>query len=652
MAETSAAGAERQGSEREVFPEILQLHGSDHPGMILRSITSLAQGNLSLADYYTKLKMLWDELIELKPTPQCTCHGCTCGATQAIAESSLSAQLLQFLMGLSEEFDNKMWHCTHEVKQEESLKESQERNHLKTEEVNIVITVRGLDTRETCFKLHGTPDWYKELNEQRKKQPTTRGLMVETTERRHAVGQPETKDQTLLQELMKLIKGSLHQEEQVNFAQTDDFAGEHFAFASYEKSVLDFWIVDTGATNHMCANPKLLHNISTLSHPTYVHLPDGSSQKVQESNITLAIGKLMENLYIIDKSSFCPEQQYPPSDNVPLPLIPLTADTISPTPCRPSSPIDPSTNSPPESPPSPAHSISLRRSTRQIPNLVGLLIMNEPRTYSQACKNPHWVEAMEKELYALENNETWELTTLPRDKKAIGSKWVFKLKMNPDGSVERYKARLVAKGYNQIEGVDYFDSFSPVAKTVTVRVLLAVATVKSWPLFQLDVNNAFLHGHLEEDVYMTPPEGYTKAQSGQVCKLKRSLYGLKQASRQWNLELTTKLLEFGFQQSSHDHCLFIKHSDSSFLALLVYVDDILLTGSSTTDIDVVKTYLDRLFTIKDLGPAKYFLGLQLARSDHGLLVTQTKYLTDILEDQHDRCQTYFNTASTGIQVLS
>ncbi|KAL0340275.1 UNVERIFIED_CONTAM: Retrovirus-related Pol polyprotein from transposon RE2 [Sesamum radiatum] len=212
--------------------------------------------------------------------------------------------------------------------------------------------------------------------------------------------------------------------------------------------------------------------------------------------------------------------------------------------------------------------------------------IQEPRTYSQACKNPHWVEAMEKELYALENNETWELTTLPRDKKGIGSKWVFKLKMNLDGSVERYKARLVAKG-----------------------VLLAIATVKSWPLFQLDVNSAFLHGHLEEDVYMTPPEGYTKAQSGQVYKLIRSLYGLKQASRQWNLELTTKLLEFGFQQSPHDYCLIIKHSDSPFLALLVYVDDILLTGSSTTNIDAVKTYLDRLFTIKDLGPAKYFLGL-------------------------------------------
>ncbi|KAL0322487.1 UNVERIFIED_CONTAM: Retrovirus-related Pol polyprotein from transposon RE1 [Sesamum angustifolium] len=212
--------------------------------------------------------------------------------------------------------------------------------------------------------------------------------------------------------------------------------------------------------------------------------------------------------------------------------------------------------------------------------------LQEPRTYSQACKDPNWVEAMAKELGDLETNDTWELTNLLPDKKAIGSKWVFKPKMNPNGSVERYKARLVVKGYNQVEGVDYFDSFSPVAKTVT----------------------------------------------GQVCKLKRSLYGLKQASQQWNLELTTKLLGFGFHQSPHDHCLFVKRSDKHFLALLVYVDDILFTGSSISNIDEVKAYLDHLFTIKDLGPAKYFLGLQLARSSHGLLITQTKYLTDILED--------------------
>ncbi|KAL0299893.1 UNVERIFIED_CONTAM: Retrovirus-related Pol polyprotein from transposon TNT 1-94 [Sesamum angustifolium] len=217
--------------------------------------------------------------------------------------------------------------------------------------------------------------------------------------------------------------------------------------------------------------------------------------------------------------------------------------------------------------------------------------LQEPRTYSQACKDLNWLEAMAKELDALETNDTWELTDLLPDKKAIGSKWVFKLKMNPDGSVERYKARLVAKGHNQVEGVDYFDSFSLVAKIVT-----------------LDVNNAFLHGYLEEDVYMSPLEGYAKAMQGQVCKLRRSLYGLKQASRQWNLKLTTKLLEFGFHQSSHDHYLLVKRFDKRFLALLVYVDDILVTSSSISDID------------------------ELARSSHGFFITQTKYLTNILED--------------------
>ncbi|KAL0435109.1 UNVERIFIED_CONTAM: Retrovirus-related Pol polyprotein from transposon RE1 [Sesamum radiatum] len=357
-------------------------------------------------------------------------------------------------------------------------------------------------------------------------------------------------------------------------------------------------------------------------------------------------------------------QHSPPTDIVPLPVIPLTANTDSLPSSRPSSPIVPTIRLALGSTLSSTPIPTLQRSTRQtskpgwladyecnctihssfcspttydsahIRFFALLSSIQEPRTYSQTCKNPHWVEAMEKGIYALKNNEIWELTILPPDKRAISSKWVFKLKMNPDGSVKRYKARLVAKGYNQIEGVDYFDSFSPIAKTVTVRVLLTIAIIKSWSFFQVDVNNTFLHGHLDEDVYMTPPAGYTKARSGQVCKLKRSLYGLKQTSRQWNLELTTKLLEFGFQQSPHGHCLFFKRSDSCFIVLLVYVDDILLTSSSTTEIYAVKTYLDHLFTIKGLGPAKYFLGLQLARSDHGLLVTQTKYLTDILDDEN------------------
>ncbi|KAL0447790.1 UNVERIFIED_CONTAM: Retrovirus-related Pol polyprotein from transposon RE1 [Sesamum latifolium] len=179
------------------------------------------------------------------------------------------------------------------------------------------------------------------------------------------------------------------------------------------------------------------------------------------------------------------------------------------------------------------------------------------------------------------------MTTLPRGNKAIGSHCVFKLKS--DRSVDRYKARLVAKGYTQIEGVDYLDSFSPVAKSVIVRVFLAVATSKSLPILQLDVNNAFLHNHLHEEVYMQPPKGYTGAQPGQ------------------------------------------RHA-GTFIALLVYVDDILLAGDSPSQLDAVKAYLDDLFTIKDLGHVKYFLGLELACSHYGLIVTQSKYLQDILLD--------------------
>ncbi|KAL0395484.1 UNVERIFIED_CONTAM: Retrovirus-related Pol polyprotein from transposon RE1 [Sesamum latifolium] len=260
-----------------------------------------------------------------------------------------------------------------------------------------------------------------------------------------------------------------------------------------------------------------------------------------------------------------------------------------------------------------------------------LSIFQEPKSYTQAQGHLEWEKAMVEELKALETNNTWEVTSLPAGKKAIGSRWVYKLKLNSDGSVNHYKARLVAKGYNQIEGVDYTDSFSPVAKTVTVRIFLSIASAYSWPVHQLDINNAFLHGSIDEEVYMSTPDGYP-VQPGNMYKLKRSLYGLKQASRQWNQEFTLKLAEFGFTQSVHDHCLFIKAAQDGFLALLVYVDDILAMGPSESLIMEVKSYLDALFTIKDLGYVKYFLGLEVARSPDGMSVTQHKYAVDIISD--------------------
>ncbi|KAL9245201.1 hypothetical protein vseg_018879 [Gypsophila vaccaria] len=258
----------------------------------------------------------------------------------------------------------------------------------------------------------------------------------------------------------------------------------------------------------------------------------------------------------------------------------------------------------------------------------------EPASYTQAKNSPAWVKAMDTELQALDSNNTWELTTLPVGMRAIGSKWVYKIKHRADGSVERFKARLVAKGYNQVQDKDYKHTFSPVAKFATVRVLLALASIRQWPIYQLDINNAFLHGYLDEEVYMQPPEGYTKALPGQVCKLKRSLYGLKQASRQWNIELTKHLHQVGFLQSKSDYSLFIRHNafTDSFIVALVYVDDVLLTGNIDSEIAEIKQGLHTAFTIKDLGHIRYFLGLEVARNDSGILVNQRKYVLDILTD--------------------
>lgn len=166
---------------------------------------------------------------------------------------------------------------------------------------------------------------------------------------------------------------------------------------------------------------------------------------------------------------------------------------------------------------------------------------------------------------------------------------------------------------------------------MTVRLLLALAAQNNWLLHQCDVNNAFLHGYLEEEFYMKPPPRYNAAE-GQVCKLKRSIYGLKQASRQWNKELTSKLEAAGFKQSHHDHCLFVRGSGTNLLILLVYVDDILLAGPSIAEITQIKAFLDKEFSIKDLGEAKFFLGLEIARSSKGMYVNQRKYALDLLHD--------------------
>ena len=257
-----------------------------------------------------------------------------------------------------------------------------------------------------------------------------------------------------------------------------------------------------------------------------------------------------------------------------------------------------------------------------------------PQNIQEALKIPKWKAAVDEEIQALEKNHTWEITDLPRGKKPVGCKWIFTVKYKADGNVDRYKARLVAKGFTQSYGIDYQETFAPVVKLNTVRVLLSLAANLDWPLHQLDVKNAFLNGNLEEEVYMDIPTGLKMTwNSNQVCRLRKSLYGLKQSPRAWFDRFTKAVKGYGFSQCQSDHTLFVKHSSEGKLAIIiVYVDDIILTGNHEEEIDSLKTSLMKEFEIKDLGNLKYFLGMEIARSKKGIVVSQRKYILDLLNE--------------------
>lgn len=269
------------------------------------------------------------------------------------------------------------------------------------------------------------------------------------------------------------------------------------------------------------------------------------------------------------------------------------------------------------------------------PHLAYTMSLNsipEPTSFCEASKHECWVEAMQRELDALENNKTWLIVDKPHGITPIVCKWVYKVMRKVDGSLERYKARLVAKGYIQTEGIDYFDTFSPIAKMTTVRTLIALASIKGWHIHQLGVNNAFLHGQLQEEVYMTIPQGIKTSSPNKVCKLLKSLYGLKQASRKWYEQLTTLLLGLGFKQAHSDHSLFTHITQSSYVALLIYVDDIVSGGDCLSQLQQIKTVFDHNFGIKDLGKLKFFLGLEAAHSPRGIYLCQRQYCLNLIID--------------------
>jgi len=196
-------------------------------------------------------------------------------------------------------------------------------------------------------------------------------------------------------------------------------------------------------------------------------------------------------------------------------------------------------------------------------------------------------------MSSLLKNKTWELTTLPEGKKALQNKWVYRVKTEHDAS-KRFKARLVVKGFQQKKGIDYSEIFSPVVKLTTIRVVLGIVAAENLHLEQLDVKTAFLHGELEEDIYMQQLEGFAiQGKENQVCKLKKSLYGLKQAPRQWYKKFDNFMCSSGYTRCQADHCCYVKHFDNSYIILLLYVDDMLIAGSSIEEIDKLKQQLSK-----------------------------------------------------------
>ncbi|RVW85288.1 Retrovirus-related Pol polyprotein from transposon RE1 [Vitis vinifera] len=257
-----------------------------------------------------------------------------------------------------------------------------------------------------------------------------------------------------------------------------------------------------------------------------------------------------------------------------------------------------------------------------------------PNTIQEALKISEWKKAVQDEIDALEKNGTWTITDLPVGKRPVGCKWIFTIKYKADGSVERFKARLVARGFTQSYGIDYQETFAPVAKLNTIRILLSLAVNQDWCLQQLDIKNAFLNGDLEEEVYMEIPPGFEESMAkNQVCKLQKSLYGLKQSPRAWFDRFTKAVLKLGYKQGQADHTLFVKKSHAGKLAILiVYVDDIILSGNDMGELQNLKKYLSEEFEVKDLGNLKYFLGMEVARSRKGIVVSQRKYILDLLKE--------------------
>jgi hypothetical protein len=224
----------------------------------------------------------------------------------------------------------------------------------------------------------------------------------------------------------------------------------------------------------------------------------------------------------------------------------------------------------------------------------------------EGSNSEKWKEAMKDEMNSLEKNATWDLVELPRDRKIVGCKWVYKLNKGVDDKVERYKSRMIVKRYSQKEGIDFHDIFSPVVKIVSIRSVLTLVALLDLELEKLDVKSSFLHVDLDEGIYMEKLEGFVQIHNKKfVCKLKKSLYGMRQSPRQWYKKFDSFMMSHNYTRSEYDHFVYFQKLNNGILIILVlYVDDMILARKIITEINRLKAQMARTFDMKDLGAAK------------------------------------------------
>ena len=262
------------------------------------------------------------------------------------------------------------------------------------------------------------------------------------------------------------------------------------------------------------------------------------------------------------------------------------------------------------------------------------LLKREPRTYKETMNSTEglmWKEVIDSDIESMLHNQTWELVELLLGCKTLSSKWVIKRKRKVDGLINKYKARLMIKGYKQTECLDYFDTYSPITRINSIRMVLAIAALRNLEVHQMDVKTAFLNGDLEGEIYMEKPEGFSApGQEIKVCKLLKSLYGLKQAPKQWHEKFDNVMMSHGFNINECDKCVYVKDTKLGYVIVCLYVDDMIIVGSDDKMMASTKNMLNSRFDMKDMGLADVILGIKIKRTSEGLILSPSHYVDNIL----------------------